>query len=316
MRAIGLKIRAKLTVAIAVMVLASFSGGCAVSKKIVRKPNHPPAPVLRATKEQLVAQYNRQAAAITSINAAITMKLTAGSEYTGVIKQYHEVNGFILAQKPSNIRVIGQAPVVGTNIFDMVSDGQSFRIFIPSKNEFIVGPANLDRLSNQPIENLRPQHLLNALFWPPIAPEMPVLFESVNTQSGSHYYVLTLVRPAPPQAAAASGAASSSSPAPPAWQIDRKVWFDRANLSVSRLEIYDSDGNVASDIRYAAWSAFGSWTFPRQITLSRPENDYQLQIGINRLTIDTQIAPDKFQLKQPPGTKLVEASGATMERHP
>lgn len=311
-----MKSSAKLTVAVAVIALALLAGGCAVSKKIVRKPNHPPAPVLNASKEQLVAQYDRQAASIASINASITMKLTAGSEYSGVIKQYHEVSGFILAQKPSDIRVIGQAPVVGTNIFDMVSDGQSFRIFIPSKNEFIVGSANLERASNQPIENLRPQHLLDALFWPPIAPEMPVLFESVDTQSGSHYYVLTLVRLARPQAAAASGPASSSSSAAPAWQIDRKVWFDRTNLSFSRLEIYDSDGNVASDIRYAEWSAFGSWTFPHQITLSRPQNDYQLQIGINRLTIDTQIAPDKFQLKQPPGTKLVEASGATMERHP
>ena len=68
------------------------------------------------------------------------MTLTAGSAYTGVIKQYHEIKGFILAQKPSSIRVIGQAPVVGTNIFDMESDGEMFHIFIPSQNKFLSGP--------------------------------------------------------------------------------------------------------------------------------------------------------------------------------
>ncbi len=68
------------------------------------------------------------------------MKLIGGSNYSGVIEQYHEVNGFMLASKPANIRVIGQAPVVGKNIFDMVSNGEEFHVFIPSKNDFIVGP--------------------------------------------------------------------------------------------------------------------------------------------------------------------------------
>ena len=97
------------------------------------------------------------------------MKLTAGSAYSGVIEQYHEVNGFILAARPADIRVIGQAPVVSKNIFDMVSDGSTFSIYIPSKNKFIVGPANLERRAEKPIENLRPQHLVDALFWPVIA---------------------------------------------------------------------------------------------------------------------------------------------------
>ncbi|HWG57550.1 MAG TPA: hypothetical protein VN661_00735 [Candidatus Acidoferrales bacterium] len=295
-------------------ILALFTGGCAVSKKIVRHPGHPPAPLLSATKQQLVTQYNRQAGAITSINAAVSLKLTAGSEYTGVIKQYHEVNGFILAQKPSSIRVIGQAPVVGTNIFDMVSDGQTFHIFIPSKSEFIVGPANLDRRSNQPIENLRPQHLVDAIFWTPIAPGAPVLFESTDARSVGHYYVLTLIHagePAAPGGEAAAGADQSTN-----WQIERKVWFDRQNLSVSRVEIYDAEGSVASDVHYSGWSAFGATTYPRQITLERPANDYQLQIGINRLTVDAPIPADKFVMKQPPGSKLVQANGATMEPHP
>ena len=91
------------------------------------KPSGPPAQLQTATKPDLIARYNQQAETVASMNATVTMTLTAGSAYTGVIKQYHEVKGFILAQKPSSIRVIGQAPVVGTNIFDMESDGETLQ---------------------------------------------------------------------------------------------------------------------------------------------------------------------------------------------
>ena len=120
------------------------------------------------------------------------MTLIAGSAYSGVIKQYHEVNGFILAKRPSDIRVIGQAPVVGTNIFDMESDGETFGIFIPPQNKFITGPARLERPSAKPIENLRPQHLLDAIFWQPVPEGAPVLIEEAG-EGLTQYYVLTLV---------------------------------------------------------------------------------------------------------------------------
>jgi len=78
------------------------------------------------------------------------------------------------------VRVIGQAPVVATNIFDMVSDGEMFRIFIPSKNTFLVGATSLARASKKPIENLRPQHVVEALFWPEFPAGANVLFEQFD----------------------------------------------------------------------------------------------------------------------------------------
>ncbi|MGA9571630.1 MAG: hypothetical protein WBS17_16205, partial [Candidatus Acidiferrales bacterium] len=78
-------------------VMLTSAVGCAVSHKTVVKPPQASVPQLAATKEQLLDAYNRQAQAIQSLNAGVTMKLTAGSAYSGVIEQYHEVNGFILA---------------------------------------------------------------------------------------------------------------------------------------------------------------------------------------------------------------------------
>jgi hypothetical protein len=290
--------------------IAVFASGCAVSEKTVAKPARAPLPLEAATKEQLVAQYNRLANAITSLNAAVTIKLSAGSAYAGVIKQYHEVNGFILAQKPASIRVIGQVPIVGKNIFDMESDGERFQMFIPSKNQFVVGPASLERPSAKPIENLRPQHLIDALFWPAIPEADPTLFEESNEATTS-FYVLTAVRRSP-----AGSTGEQDAAGPPDWEIARKVWFDRADLNIARIETYASPGKLSSDIRYTGWDTFGATRYARQILLSRPADDYQLQLGITKLTVNEPIAADRFELHQPPGTELVRLGEGTREPGP
>ncbi len=279
-------------------VMLTSAVGCAVSHKTVVKPPQASVPQLAATKEQLLDAYNRQAQAIQSLNAGVTMKLTAGSAYSGVIEQYHEVNGFILAARPADIRVIGQAPVVNKNIFDMVSDGSTFSIYIPSKNRFIVGPANLERRAEKPIENLRPQHLVDALFWPVIADQTPVLFEEAN-EGTSRFYILTVVVSAAPQSTVGPGDSAAD------WEIARKIWFDRANLRVSRIENFGSGGKVASDVTYANWQTTGATSYPWQIDVTRPSDDYQLQITIKKLTVNEPIAADRFSLPQPPGTDLV-----------
>ena len=121
---------------------APLVAGCAAQHKAARPPAGAPAHLLSATRQQLVSFYNEQANSIHSVNASVSMKLTSGTAYSGVIKRYHEITGFILAQKPADIRVIGQAPLVGTTIFDMVSNGATFHMYIPSKNVFLEGPAN------------------------------------------------------------------------------------------------------------------------------------------------------------------------------
>lgn len=284
------------------------AAGCAISKTRVTRPPGAPVPLQVAAKQDLIARYNHQAEAVTSLNASITMTLTAGSAYTGVIKQYHQINGFILAEKPASIRALGQAPVVGTNIFDMVSDGETFHIFIPSQHKFITGPASLQRPSAKPIENLRPQHLTSAMFWDTIPDGAPVLIEEAADEM-ARYYVLTVIRSAGPSTPPAADATAE-------WEIAERIWFDRSDLSVSRVQTYDPGGKLGSDVSYSAWSVFGTVNYPRQISLSRPANDYKLQIGIKKVTFNETIPPERFILQQPPGTELVNAGEESGETKP
>jgi outer membrane lipoprotein-sorting protein len=308
------KFTAKLRVLMGVtvmVVVAGFASGClSTSTKTAVPPARTPALLKNATKAELIEQYNQLANSITSLNMALTIQLTAGSTYTGTIEQYHEINGFILAQKPSRIRVIGQVPVVGKNIFDMESDGETFHIFVPSKNQFLVGPASLERPSSKPIENLRPQHLLDAIFWQPIPSGTPVLLEEIAVAPAS-FYVLTVVR-----VIEEDGANNATRSGSADWQIDRKIWFGRTDLSIARIDTFQSGGKPVAIARYNGWDMFGSVRYARQILLDRPQNDYQLQLTITKLTANDDITPDRFELPQPPGTELVRVGEAPEDKRP
>jgi outer membrane lipoprotein-sorting protein len=282
--------------------------GCSVNQKKVVKPSEAPAPLLTATRDDLITQYNKQAEAVNSLNASVSMKLAAGSAYSGVIENYREVDGFLLAAKPASIRVIGQAPVVGKNVFDMVSDGQTFRIFIPSKGKFLVGPANLTRPAKKPIENLRPQHLVDALFWAPMVNNRFVLFEEAE-EGGSHWYVLTAFV----DSCVGVTMSGSNSIICGDLSITRKVWFDRTNLSIVRVETFAKQGKLVSDAHYSAWAPAGDTNYPRQITIARPSDDYELHITLKKVTLNEPVAPDRFQLAQPPGTELVDLAAESKD---
>ncbi|MGA7089839.1 MAG: hypothetical protein WBX12_04075 [Candidatus Acidiferrales bacterium] len=283
--------------------------GCAVSQKTKVKPSEAPRPAQTATKAQLIDRYDDVARGVTSLNATVTMKLTAGSAYSGVIEQYHEVNGFILAARPASIRVIGQAPVVAKNIFDMVSDGKTFHIYIPSKNKFIEGPANFEKRADKPAENLRPQHLVDALFWPEITENSTVLFEEEH-EATSRYYVLTVILQVEGSESGATSARTRD------WEVARKIWFDRADLSVSRVEIYDPQGEVSSDISYSDWQPAGTASYARQIAVARPADDYALRIAITKLSVNEPVSPDRFVLAQPPGAEVVRVGEPSKEAQP
>jgi len=291
--------------------LAAFSCGCgggAIKRTTKVSPQAKPV-VKEATREELLEKYNQFAEGVKSVNATVELKPTAGSKYSGVIEEYHEVKAFLLAERPADIRMIGQAPLIGKTIFDMTSDAETFRVWIPSKNKFLVGPMALERTSEKPIENLRPQHLLDALLWPQVRKEESVLFEEFNDET-SRYYILTVLR----------GGYRT--------EILRKIWFDRSELRVSRLQTYGPRGVLLSDVRVSDWqplvsdqehpggAAAGVEAFPRAIRIERPHDDYQLDLQITKLNLNEDLPQERFKLEQPAGSEVVHVGEKSGEARP
>ena len=295
----------------ALTTLAAISCGC--NSHVVTKHAEIPKAIrpvaLDATREELLEKYNAMATGIKSLNATVEMKPTAGSAYSGVIDEYHEVKAFLLAARPAEIRVIGQAPVIGTTVFDMASDGESFRVSIPSKHKFLVGPVAAERNSSKPIENLRPQHLLDALLWPEIRKEEIVLFEEFNDET-ARYYVVTVLR-------------GGYHP-----EIFRKIWINRADLQVARLQNYGPKGALVSDVRVSDWQPLdvsatpadatgkGPTAFPRAIHIDRPHDDYQLNLQVTKISLNEQLSAERFKLEQPQGAELVRVNENAEDKQP
>ena len=53
-----------------------------------------------------------------------------------------------------------------------------------------------------------------------------------------------------------------------------------------------------------------------RIELSRPAEDYRLTITILKASFNQPIEPEKFELKQPEGSELVNLSAAKVEEAP
>jgi hypothetical protein len=291
--------------------LAAFSGGChghvvtghtVVAQKAVAKD---------ATREELLDAYNRTARGTKALNATVVLKPTAGSRYSGVIDEYHEVKAFLVAERPAEIRVIGQAPVIGTTVFDMASDGDTFRVSIPSKHKFLVGAVAQERASSKPIENLRPQHLLDALLWPEIRKEEAVTLREYNDEH-ARYYVLTVLR----------GGMQM--------EVLKEIWFDRADLQVARVMNFGPKGALLSDTHLADWqptdpsssqnsaatTSDSPNSFPRAISIERPHDDYKLDLQVTKVVLNEDIPVDRFKLDQPAGSELVRVGENSEAKQP
>ena len=287
------------------LTLTAIAGGCGGHAGVTKTTQVPPAarPVaLDASREQLLDRYNSLARNVQSLSATVELKPSAGSAYTGVINQYHEVKAFLLASRPYNILMIGQVPVVGTTVFDMASDGRDFEVSIPPKNKFLLGPVSLNHPSDNPIENLRPQHLVDALLWPEIHKEEVTLLEESDDES-ARYYVLTVLR----------GGYQA--------EILRKIWFDRADLQFVRLESYGPKGVLLSDVRFANWQPVDNPSstaadYPRSIRIDRPHDEYRLDLTVTKITLNEPLTPDHFQLQPPAGADVVHLADAGVGKKP
>jgi len=294
------------------VTLAAISCGCGGGRVVTAHTVVAQKPVAKdATREELLEAYNLTARGTKTLNATVELKPTAGSKYSGVIDEYHEVKAFLLAARPAEIRVIGQAPVIGTTVFDMASDGDTFRVSIPSKKKFLVGPVAVERASSKPIENLRPQHLLDALLWPEIRKEESVTLREFNDEN-ARYYILTVLRGG--------------------YQVEvlREIWFDRSDLQVARLLTFGPKGFLVSDVRLADWQptdsaagqsapatpSIGAASFPRAIRIERPHDDYKLDLRVTKVIMNEEISAERFKLEQPAESELVPVGDATENKQP
>ena len=243
--------------------------------------------LLTTNKQTLEARIAQQYERIQSLNATVDMVPALGTVEKSKITEYKDVRAYILFRRPAQIRLIGLYPVVRNKAFDMVSEGPTFRLYIPARNRFITGRNEITVASQNKLENLRPQHFLDALIVKPVQPDERSLLINLTDESNAQY-ILGLVR---------AGGDSDL-------RLSRSVWFDRLTLQMTRQLIFDSEGNILTDARYSQWQNYDGVPFPKHIEINRPRDEYAVVITVVKMDINKGVSDDKFVLEQPEGSQL------------
>ena len=189
----------------------------------------------------------QQYEAIRDFNATVDMVPALGSAEKSKITEYKDVRAFILFRRPGDIRMIGLYPVVRNKAFDMVSDGTNFKLYVPARNRFLVGRNEIDQPSQNKLENLRPQHFLDALLVRPVDADRDKFLLENFTDEDNAFYVLHVVH--------VNGGGEL--------QLERTIWFNRHNLALARQLIFDTAGNILTDARYTEWQPYDNVRLPQ-----------------------------------------------------
>src|SRR5580704_773067 len=196
------------------------------------------------------------------------------------------------------LRMIGLFPIVRNKAFDMVSDGNQFKLSIPARSKFYVGHNDVVHPTGNPLENLRPQVIYNALLLPEIDPknDIAVLENSteviydpkIKKELEQPDYVIDVIHRSGDE-----------------WYLTRKIVFDRTTLVPHQQIIYNQQGVITTNATYQVYKDYNGVSFPDVIEIDRPQEEYSIRLTVVKLMMNESLQDDQFALQQPPGTELV-----------
>jgi outer membrane lipoprotein-sorting protein len=280
------------------LLLPLLLSGCFILSTTRKLPiPKPPSMVNTVAPEQLVEQLNRRWAALNSLNATVDIQASVLKTKEGVARDYTSFRGIILMRKPEMLRVFGRLPVIGTRMFDMVSDGKVFTLYIPSRNKVVKGANALKKRSSSQVENMRPGFFFDAMLVRGLEPgDLYAVTAETDTLADAtkkHLYivpeyVISIMR---------------SNPGSKQLTPVRVITIHRDDLLPYEQDLYDSEGDLETQVTYAEYREFGSSRYPSTVTIKRPLEEYQIVLTVENVQENQPLTDDQFQINNiPAGT--------------
>jgi hypothetical protein len=271
--------------------------GCLFTRRHLPVPREPHI-VLTVTPDDLVREINQRADGLNSLYATVDIQASTLKTREGIEKDYTAFPGIIMMRRPEMLRVYGRVPVIGTRMFDMVSDGTNFTLYIPSKSLAYKGPNKLHKKSANAIENMRPGFFFDAMVLRGLEPDdfysVTADTETIEDAAKKHLYsvpeyVLSITRHNP--------GSRSDTPV-------RVVTFHRDDLLPYQQDLYDDDGNLETEVFYSRYSDYGNGKYPGTVTIKRPLEGVQIVLTVEKVVENMPLTDDQFQVRLPEGTKV------------
>ena len=280
------------------LVGATGLSGCFSSVRRVQKVDvQAPGTYKTATVEQLEKIISDRDAAIKTLQVSVMVTATTGGERTGQEKTYTSFRGYIFLSKPADLRVLLQLPFVGSKAMDMVSDGKTFTLVIPPHSVAYLGTNAVTKPSANGLENLRPSVFLDSLLVPAISED-----EYVSLTESNRVVQSAKGRKAPVEEPDYDLEVFKVSSGKALREV-RVVHFSRVTLLPFEQDVYDNEGHIATKALYSNYLPAASGEVePRTITISRPLDQYSLQIDVTKLTLNPQFDADQFEAPKIPAT--------------
>ena len=328
-----------------VLAAALLLSGCGLFKtKMKVAVPQPLTPLVEADLPQMVEEINRLAA-VRALNGKVDIQFLDNSfAECGIAEKYRTADGRLVTQRPGQVYLLIAAPIIGTKIAEMSSNGQRFWAAVYQGDEkyrrFVTGTNSatyvkleadgkgaspdcagdgkrreqaMQRATVSALSSLRPQHFTEAL-----------LVQPVSLEGSSRVYAAaeTFEEEADTRPGAKKGARvihayyvlSELEPTTAGRaRVLRRLWLDRVGmLRLARVQSYNERGQLLTDVVYSNQQPFGAegrLRLPAQIELTRPQDHYSIRVMFQdpaAVKIDQPLPDDAFVLKNTSGLPEVD----------
>ena len=297
-----------LRLAFFIIPVAVFFSGCSVFSPKTQNKSATLLKTVDAVQPQLLAEVNRFAR-VNSMRAKIDLKFEDNSyAERGIAEKYKTAPGEIVVQRPANILLKVQVPVINSDIVQMTSNGEKFRVAVLEDGSggkyrnFLIGTnnanytilqeevqkANLNENSNDikqnvnAFSNLRPQHFTDAIL---VRPADTASFGYVQSAILQEEEDLTKPAKSPLRRVLRGYYLLDElrKNDDGSFSVVRRFWFDRVgSVRLARQQIFDAKGEIESDIVYGRegnLTETGEYNnLPLEIVVTRPKEKYKMKL--------------------------------------
>ncbi len=326
-------------IAIFIIFAGLVSGGCSVFSPKTQNKSATLLKTIDAPQLQLLGEINRFAK-VNSMRAKIDLKFEDNSyAEKGVAEKYKTAPGELVVQRPANIFLKIQIPFINSDLVQMTSNGEKFRVAVlydganGKYRNFLLGTNSADySLLEKEVQNtdlngngkdikqdvnafagLRPQHFTDAVLVRPVdtgnysylqSSIVQEEYDFTKKKTQPLYWVLRGYYLLDEFRKNEDGSL----------QIVRRFWFDRVgSIRLARQQIFDAKGEIESDIIYGQegnLTETGNYTnLPLQIIVTRPKEKYKMKITYQSpasVSIGKTYPVKAFELENSEGLKEVD----------
>tara|TARA_B100000949_G_scaffold224223_1_gene227411 strand:- start:342 stop:869 length:528 start_codon:yes stop_codon:yes gene_type:complete len=162
-------------------------------------------------------------------------------------------------------------------------------MWIPRNNKYLEGKTTVDLNSQNPLHNVRPDHLVSGIFVDkvPLDKTRYFFYMEESKDDKFKYYIISVI-----DVDVDSGQV----------ELVRKLWIERSSMHLVRQQYFDGS-ELVSDVRYSQLIEVGKALINSKIEIERKRENYTIYFELTKkgIKVNQPIKDRSFRVPRPPG---------------